>query len=286
VNASQTPEAVCAAGQSQATPSLVVGITVIDRLRLPRVGRYLLATAGYVVVIIGIWAWYVRAAHIPAFLLPTPSAVWNETTALASSGQLWGNLAYTVRNIVIGFTSGIVIGVLLGYLLWASRWTREILAPYIVLFQALPKIALAPALVLWFGLGLPSQLSLILMLSFFPIMVSTSLALCDIPGDLEALARLLGKGRWAYFRDVQFPGSLPSLFAGLKISIVDAMTGAFLAEYIAAQRGLGYLMVVGTSTYNSAELVAAVIITIVIGLLGFLAITGTERLVIRWQPTS
>lgn len=258
----------------------------LDRLRLPRAGRHLLATAAYVVVIIGIWAGYVRAAHVPTFLLPAPGAIWDEVISLASTGQLWGNVAYTVHNIVIGFAAGIVIGIFLGYLLWASRWAREILAPYIVLFQALPKIALAPALVLWFGLGPPSQLALILMLSFFPVMVSTELGLRGISEELAALGQLLGMGRWAYFRAVQFPGSLPSLFAGAKIAIVDAMTGAFLAEYIAAQRGLGYLMVAGTSTYNSAELVAAVLITIVIGLLGFLAITGAERLVIRWQPTT
>ncbi|HET9081682.1 MAG TPA: ABC transporter permease [Trebonia sp.] len=277
----QAAEPSQTAVSSQAVPSAGTG-----RLRLPRAGRHLLVTAAYVVVIAGSWAWYVRAAHVPAFLLPAPGAVWDEVTSLASTGQLWGNVAYTVRNIVIGFASGIVIGVFLGYLLWVSRWAREILAPYIVLFQALPKIALAPALVLWFGLGLPSQLALILMLSFFPIMVSTALGLRGIPGELAALGRLLGMGRWAYFRAVQFPGSLPSLFAGAKIAIVDAMTGAFLAEYIAAQRGLGYLMVVGTSTYNSAELVAAVLITITIGLLGFLAITRAERLVIRWQPTT
>lgn len=246
----------------------------------------MLTTLAYLVVIIGAWALYVQIAHVPSFLLPAPAAVWNAFVEMAANGQLWGNLAYTVRNILLGFVSGIVIGVALGYVLWRSRWAREIAAPYIIILQAAPKIAIAPLLVLWFGLGLASQLALILMLTFFPMMVATQLGLSSISADVQTLARLLEMGRWRYFVTVQIPGAMPDLISGAKIAIIDAMTGAFLAEFISAQAGLGFLMVLGNSSYNTPMLFAAVIITVLLGLLGFGAVTLAERRLLRWRSTS
>ncbi|TAM70065.1 MAG: ABC transporter permease [Microbacteriaceae bacterium] len=256
-----------------------------SRLHLPRVGRHVLTTLAYLVVIIGAWALYVHLGRVPSFLLPSPEAVLNSLVQMATDGQLWGNLGYTVRNILLGFVSGIVIGVALGYLLWLSRWAREIAAPYIVILQAAPKIAIAPLLVLWFGLGLESQLALILMLTFFPIMVATQLGLASIPSDVRTLARLLDMGRWRYFVTVQVPGAMPDLISGAKIAIVDAMTGAFLAEFISAQQGLGFLMVLGNSSYNTPMLFAAVILTVVLGLLGFGLVSLAERRLLRWRST-
>jgi NitT/TauT family transport system permease protein len=245
--------------------------------------RHLLTTLGYVVLVIGIWQLYVAAFDVPVYLLPAPDAVWNSLVEMATNGLLWGNLAYTVRNILIGLIGGIIIGTGLGYLLWASRWVREIAAPYIVVLQAAPKIAVAPLLVLWFGLGMESQLALILMLTFFPMMVSMNLGLSSISSDVETLGRLLNMGRWRYFRTVQLPGSMPELISGAKIAVIDAMTGAFLAEYITAQEGLGFLMVLGNSSYNTPMLIASVILTVIAGLAGFGAISLAEKRLLRWR---
>lgn len=245
-------------------------------------GKHVLATLAYLVVIIGGWALYVQIADVPSFLLPSPGAVFEAFLEMMRTGQLWGNVGYTVRNILLGFFGGILIGVALGYLLWRSRWAREIAAPYIVLLQAAPKIAIAPLLVLWFGLGLESQLALIFMLTFFPMMVAAQLGLSSVSDDVQTLSRLLAMGRWRYFTTVQIPAAMPDLISGAKIAIVDAMTGAFLAEFISAQQGLGYLMVLGNSSYNAPMLIAAVIMTIVIGLLGFGAVSLVERRLLRW----
>ncbi|QEE62390.1 ABC transporter permease [Salinibacterium sp. dk2585] len=245
--------------------------------------RHLLVTLAYLLVIVGVWHLYVTLADVPVYLLPAPDAVWQSLVTMSEQGLLWGNVLYTVRNILIGFVGGIVIGMVLGYVLWASRWAREIAAPYIVVLQAAPKIAIAPLLVLWFGLGFESQLVLILMLSFFPMMVSMRLGLESISSDVETLGRLLGMSRWRYFRTVQLPGSMPELMSGAKIAIIDAMTGAFLAEYISAQVGLGYLMVLGNSSYNTPMLIAAVLLTVLAGLAGFGAIGLLEKRLLRWR---
>ncbi|MHB8185715.1 MAG: ABC transporter permease [Dermatophilaceae bacterium] len=253
--------------------------------KTPALGRHVLYSLLYLIVIVGGWWIYVHVAKVPPFLLPSPDAVGQSLLTMATNGQLWGNLGYTLRNILIGFVGGVVIGMALGYLLWASRWAREIAAPYVVILQAAPKIAIAPLLVLWFGLGLTSQLILILALTFFPMMVAMNLGLASISNDVKTLGDLLGMSRARYFRVVQLPGSLPSLFSGAKVAIIDAMTGAFLAEYISAQHGLGFLMVLGNSTYNIPMLLAAVIVTVAVGLAGFGLITLAEGRLLRWRTT-
>ncbi|MGB4136968.1 MAG: ABC transporter permease [Microbacterium sp.] len=266
--------------------SAIAATVPAPRRRMSPVARSLVSAAVYVVVIIAIWQIYVAVAQVPVYLLPAPGAVWQATVDMAREGLLWSNLLYTIRNIVVGFVGGVIIGTTLGYLLWASRWAREIAAPYIVVLQAAPKIAVAPLLVLWFGLGMESQLALILMLSFFPMMVAMRLGLDSISDDVATLGRLLNMGKWRYFTTVQIPGSMPELISGAKIAIIDAMTGAFLAEYITARVGLGYLMVLGNSSYKTPMLIAAVLLTVAAGLAGFGLISLLEKRLLRWNRRS
>lgn len=248
-----------------------------------RTGGRIVTTAVYLAVIIAVWSVYVRAAHVPVYLLPSPGQVRAAAVQLVQDGQLWPNLGYTVRNIVLGFVGGSLIGLALGWALWLSRTLREILAPYLVLLQAAPKIAVAPLLVLWFGLSLTSQYMLILLLVFFPVMAATTLGLRDVPPDVAALGKLLNLSRWRYLRAVQIPAAMPALLAGAKIAVIDAMTGAFLAEYLSSQRGLGYLMVLGDTSNNTPLLIAAVLITVLVGLLGFGLVSLAERRLLRWN---
>ena len=220
---------------------------------------------------------------MPFYLLPRPRAVFTTLWNLFSSGQVWPNLEFTVRNLLLGFGVGVVVGIASGWVLWSSWWLRTVLAPHVILFQAAPKIAIAPLLVLWFGLGLTSQLTLIVMLAFFPMMVATLLGLSAVDSDLEALGRVLGLSRRAYFLRIQLPSASPALFAGAKVAVIDAMTGAFLAEYLTSQQGLGYLMVLGHSQYDTPLLIAAVLLTVAIGLIGFGAITLIERRLLSWR---
>lgn len=265
------------------TQAIVAASPSRPRRALTPALRHILTTIAYVVVIVAAWQLYVVVADVPVYLLPAPGQVWGALLSMAQEGLLWSNTLYTIRNILIGFIGGVIIGVILGYLLWASRWVRELAAPYIVVLQAAPKIAIAPLLVLWFGLGWESQMVLILMLSFFPMMVAMRLGLESISPDVATLGRLLEMGRWRYFTTVQLPGSMPELISGAKIAIIDAMTGAFLAEYISAQVGLGYLMVLGNSSYNIPMLIAAVILTVLAGLVGFGLIGLAEKRLLRWR---
>ncbi|MFW6694480.1 ABC transporter permease [Streptomyces sp. MAR4 CNX-425] len=251
-----------------------------DSAALHRVVRVLTPLA-YVAAVLAAWSAYVTLADVPSYLLPAPGEVLDGGLNLVRDGTLWPNLTYTLRNIVLGFAGGSLIGIALGWVLWASRTVREILAPYMVLLQAAPKIAVAPLLVLWFGLSATSQYGLILLLVFFPMAMATMLGLKDVPADISSLGRLLHLSRWQYLRKIQLPAALPALLAGAKIAIIDAMTGAFLAEYLASERGLGYLMVLGNTSSDTPLLIAAVLITVAVGLLGFGLVSLAERRLLR-----
>ncbi|GAA4057493.1 ABC transporter permease [Nonomuraea soli] len=238
----------------------------------------LLRTLGYVAVIVGGWSLYVRVADVPAYLLPAPEEVLGALATLVGEGELRPHLSYTARNIVLGFAGGSLIGIALGWGLWSSRLLRELLNPYLVLLQAAPKIAVAPLLVLWFGLSLTSQYVLILLLVFFPMMAATMMGLRDVPADVATLGRLLNLSRPRYLFTIQIPAATPALLAGAKIAVIDAMTGAFLAEYLSAQRGLGYLMILGNTSNDTPLLIAAVLVTVLVGLTGFGLVSLVEKL--------
>jgi NitT/TauT family transport system permease protein len=248
--------------------------------------RVLVKTAAYLVVFIGLWWAYAVVAKVPPFLLPTPDRVWAALVSMSAEGVLWSNFAATLRSVAFGFVVGIVVGILVGYLVWRFRLFREVSAPYIVLFQSAPKIALVPLFVLWFGFGLGTQLALTLLLTFFPMMVAAQLGFASMSKEARELGEILGFSRAQAFWKIQLPGAMPDLFAGAKLGILEAIEGAFLAEFITAQLGLGYLMVLGSSTYNAPMLFAAVLLTVTVGLMGFGLIFAAERYFLRWRRKS
>lgn len=248
-----------------------------------RVAAKPLQTLLYLVGAVALWFAYVRLANVPSFLLPSPEFVLFSLNSLHTTGQLWGNLFYTLNHIVLGFFSGVVLGLSIGYVLNQSPLLQKAATPYIVILQAAPKIAIAPLLVLWFGLGPASQLTLIFILTFFPMMVAMQLGLNSVPSEMRTLGDLFSMGRVRYFRTIQLPAALPDLFSGAKVAIIDAMTGAFLAEYISAQKGLGFLMVLGNQSFNAPMLIAAILVTVAVGLIGFALVSSAERKLLGWQ---
>jgi NitT/TauT family transport system permease protein len=254
--------------------------------RARSMSRSVMRIAIYLVLFIGLWWTYAVVADVPAFLLPTPDAVWQSLTLMSAEGVLWSNFFATLRSVALGFIVGIVVGIAVGYCVWRFRIVREATAPYMVLFQAAPKIAVVPLFVLWFGLGLGTQLALTLLLTFFPIMIAAQLGFASMSNEARDLGRILGFSRAQSFWKIQLPGATPDLFAGAKLGILEAIEGAFLAEFITAQFGLGYLMVLGTATYDAPMLFAAVILTVIVGLTGFGAIYGAERYFLRWRRTT
>lgn len=253
--------------------------TMRERLG-PRAAR-VLAVPAYVVVLLLAWAAYVRIGHVRSFLLPSPAATGREVASLSRSGVLWSNAAYTLENVLFGLGVGGAVGTCLGALLGSMRVLRDALTPLLVTFQAAPKIILAPLFVIWFGLGRSSQLVLVTSLGFFPVMLATQLGFLEVSRELDQLGDLLALRRLRRIRLIHLPAALPQIFSGLRIASIDALTGAILAEFITSDHGLGYLIVAGSAAYNSAQLVAGVIATIVLGLTVYFAVVLLEASVMR-----
>ncbi len=248
-------------------------------------GGRLLGALAYLLVVVALWYAYVRLFSVPQFLLPDPVAVGRELVKTGASGELWPHLAYTVRNVVVGFLLGAGLGVLLGALVTRSWIIDAAMAPFLVLFQAAPKIAIAPLFVLWFGLGLTSQLALIVSLAFFPVLTGMVMGVRQIEPQYRDLGRILGLGAARQFAKIELPATLPSLFAAARISVIDSMTGAVLAEFISSERGLGYLLVYSNSTYRTPLLIVAIIVIVATGLLMYQLILLAERRLLGWHES-
>lgn len=235
------------------------------------------------ILLITAWWGYVRIFQIPRFVLPPPSEVGSAFIALFRDGTIWPHLVHTLGIILAGFAIGSALGFVLGFILAKNPRVERVLGPYIFFFQTAPKIALAPLFILWFGLGLTSQIVLAVSLVFFPVMAGTILGLRSVPANFGFLADILHLTRRDRLFLIELPSAVPEIFAGLKVGAVQATIGAILAEWLSGAKGLGYLMVFAGTTYKTPMLFAMVLITSLLGILIYQSISGLEKWLLSWR---
>lgn len=216
-------------------------------------------------------------------MLPAPEAVGREWVRLWRNGVLPRDLMATMREALYGFGVAFVVGVGLGFVLARSRTVGQLLAPYVAASQAMPVVAFAPLLVVWFGLGLLPKVIVCALIVFFPIVVNTDAGLRGVDRDLVEASWTMGGSRWQTLWHVEIPLALRPLLGGVKMGLTLAMTGAVVGEFVAASEGLGYLMNFGRTAYNAPMVFAASLTMAGVAMLGFLAITVLERVLITWE---
>jgi NitT/TauT family transport system permease protein len=242
--------------------------------------RTVLLPLGFAVLSIVAWELVCRVGKISPVLLAPPSAVWQ---VLASSWPILLQQAIpTTVETVIGFVLATGLGIVLGIAITVSARVREALYPNIVLFQLIPKIALAPLFIVWLGIGSPSRLTFAVFIAFFPIVVSTAAGLVSAKPEAIRLCRALTASEAQIFRLVRFPFAVPYIFAGMKIGVTMAMIGVIVGEFITAQAGLGYIIMFGSSAAETALVLAAIAILCVIGLVLYGAVALGELAMKRW----
>ena len=241
---------------------------------------FMLATP---LLLIAIWWSYVRLFDVPRFVLPAPPDVWWAFFALFRDGTIWPHLAHTLGIIAAGFGIGSALGFALGFVLGKSPRLERIVGPYLFFFQTAPKIALAPLFILWFGLGLTSQIVLVVSLVFFPVMAGTILGLRSVPVNFGFLGDVLNLSKRDRLVRIELPSAVPEIFAGLKVGAVQATIGAILAEWLSGAQGLGYLMVFAGTTYKAPMLFAMVLITSLLGILIYQTVAGLEKWLLSWR---
>lgn len=244
--------------------------------------RYSLPVATLLVLGV-LWELAVRLFDIPNFIVPAPSAALAKIAAHA--GTMSRHVLTTLYETVLGFLLGIAFGVLAAIVIVYSDTLQRVIYPLIVLSQVLPKIAIAPILMIWAGYGLLSKVLIALLISFFPMVVSTVTGLRAVDPDLVDLARSLCASEAKIFRKIRFPNALPYVFVGLKLSITLAVIGAIVGEFIGGSQGLGYLILSSNFQMDTAMMFAALFLLSALGLALFGLILLAERIFIPWSIT-
>ena len=233
------------------------------------------------VVLLVLWEAAPRLFAIPAYLLPPPSLV-----VASFAGQWQRALAGTwITTLVMlgGYGMAVMISIPLALLIVSSRVVEDTVEPIMLVFQVIPKIAIAPLFIVWFGFGYWPKAMLVFLLAFFPITLSAVAGFRSTDPDIMDLARSTGASAWSMFRKIKLPQALPHIFTGLKVGVALASTGAVVAEFIASDRGLGYLLLEWRGDLDTPMVFAGIFIISVVGLAVYYAVEALERLAIPWH---
>lgn len=222
-------------------------------------------------------AWHLATAGgwIARVILPPPADVL--TTLWVEAPSLLRHAFQTTSEVVAGFVAAVTLGVVLAVMMCMSRTVDEVFYPLLVVLQTIPKIALAPVFMVWFGIGFESRLAFAAFIGFFPIAVTLTTGLRETPSSSLKLCAVLGASRWQTLVRVRFPYALPYLFNGLKVSITMAMIGIVTGELISSRSGLGYLIVSAASRMDTPTMLAAIAVLCGAGLVLFLLVDLLER---------
>jgi putative hydroxymethylpyrimidine transport system permease protein len=233
------------------------------------------------VAAVGVWELVVRAADVPEYLFPAPSAV---AAALVQNADLLRDATLvTVREIVLGYLLAVIAGLLLAVAIHFSRTLRRALLPLLVLSQTVPTVLLAPILAILLGYGIAPKLVVVVIVCFFPVVVSAVDGLGSADPELVRMMRTLHAGRFAIFRRVELPGALPSVFSGARIAATYAAVAAVFAEWAGSSEGLGFVILQAQPALETARIFAAVVVLSVLALALYAAVTLAERLLVPWR---
>lgn len=237
-----------------------------------------------VLAILAVWEGGVQLFDVPAFILPSPSSVAVALWRGIASALFIEHLRVTVTETLLGFVFGSILALVLGTGIALSRRVEYFLYPFVVMFQSMPKVALAPLIVVWFGLGLTSKVAQAAVTAFFPLMVNTIAGLRSADEDRVALMRSLDASNLQILTMLRVPTALPFIMAGLEIAMVLSLIGAIVAEFVGAQKGLGVLIMSMTFTMDVAGQFSVLLILSVLGLLLNWLIVLVRKRLLFWDP--
>jgi NitT/TauT family transport system permease protein len=248
-----------------------------DRARRERIGAFIYPV-GMLVALIAVWEAAARLFAIPPYLLPAPSEI--VLSMDSNFAVLIKESVGTTFEILLGFALSVAVGVPLALAIYLWRPFARAVYPVLVSSQAVPKVAVAPLFLVWFGFGLLPKVLIAFLIAFFPVVINTAMGLASLEREKIYLAQSMGLGSVATFFKIQLPNALPSIFAGLKISITFAVVGAVVGEFVGGQGGLGYLLLIANGNMDTALLFAGIVALTLLGIVLFALIGLLERLVL------
>lgn len=223
-----------------------------------------------------LWQVAVDAFHVAKFILPSPLAT---VQTLGTASYSWGaNTLVTAAEILGGFALGAFVGVALAVIFSWAPLVSLVLLPLFVTLNMIPKVALGPLFIVWFSYGILPNILIAFSICFFPILLTTARGLREVEPDLLDLVKSLRGSRWTLFRKIQLPGSLPYVFSGMKVGAILAVAGAIVGEFIASERGLGYLMIQVQSSLDTPAMLMAVVLLTLLGVALYGLVLALERM--------
>jgi NitT/TauT family transport system permease protein len=246
-----------------------------------RRGQDVLWSAASIALVIALWEAIVRLFRVPVYLLPGPAYVM---VAVSEHWHTLGSQAVvTMAEVLAGFLAAALVAIPLAMLVVVSPVLERLIYPPMVATQSIPKIALAPLFIVWFGFGTTPKVAVAFLISFFPVVVDTIVGLRSIDPAMVQLARSMGAPPYRIFLRLRLPNALPSVFAGLKVASTLAVVGALTGEFIGSDRGLGYVLVQSSAQLNTPLLFATLVTLSLLAMAFFFLVEGVERLLIPWH---
>lgn len=229
-----------------------------------------------------LWEVLARWSGVPSWLLPAPSAIG--AAMVDWRGELTLHFMVTLYEVLIGFALSIVVSIPLAVAVVYSPFLQNTIYPILLALQSMPKVAIAPLLVLWIGFGLLPKILVVFLVCFFPIVVATASGLSAVPPALIDLIRSLSATSYQTFIKIRFPTAIPHIFVGLKIAITFAVIGAVIGEFVGSDQGLGYLILISTSQSRTPLAFGALLLLTIMSIVLYYAVEFVERLVVPWAP--
>lgn len=234
-----------------------------------------------IVIVLVLWDVVIRVFKIPPYLIPTPDKVVGQL--IAEWPRLFRESMITTYATLGGFALSILFGIPMAMLIAYSRTVESFVYPLLVFSQSIPKIAIVPLFVVWFGFGIIPKIIAAFLLGFFPIVVSTVMGFKSVESDMLDLARSMQASRWQTFMKISLPHALPSIFSGLKVSVTLAVVGAVVGEFVGSNSGIGYVLQIANGNFDLPLMFAALVVLSMIGVILFVAIDMIERWAIPWH---
>ena len=248
------------------------------------VRRGTILSVALLVVFLAAWQWGPGLLGIPPFIIPPLSMVYHEFLRMLAVSALMTHTGITAAEVIAGFVLGSLLGAFFGYILGMSPTAEFALSPYILALQIAPKVAFAPLFILWMGFTVYPKILVAILIVFFPVMVNVLSAIRTVDPDLINLARAFKATRAQIFWKIEFPASLPPLFAGLRIASTLAVVGVVVGELVGGNMGLGYLLSFGEGQANTSMVFVAILMLTLVGGIAYLAVILIEQRVLHYLP--
>lgn len=261
------------------------GITTSRKYRANLWPSWMLPAAFFLFLIV-LWQIVTMIGNVPSYVVPAPTDIWAAAVRNAQRGIYPPHLYATMQSVVIGYSTGVLAGVILGTIFVEVRLIERLFFPLVVALQSVPKVALAPLFVMWFGYGFTSKVITVTLLCLFPVLVNTVTGLKSADPDRVALIRAMTGNRFQVFRYVKLPSAAGHIFAAMQVSVVMALIGALVAEFVGSDRGLGILIQNGQLNLDTPGIFVILIMLSLLGITCTSIVRMVQRKVVFWESKS